>query len=100
MVARNGWPGKGQFKLKATGHTRHHHIVLLEAEAFAGRTERQFRLPLEFSEEKRSPKRGLVDLLTFARQVQAIVYEERQSVEEIARRRRRVTKTLDALPAD
>lgn len=80
------WPGSGLFKLKANGDSRHHHVVLLEAESFAVRTERQFRLPLNVSAERRSPKRGLVDLLTFARQVQAIVYEERQSVEEIARR--------------
>ncbi|MEN2787978.1 hypothetical protein ACFOKI_16495 [Sphingomonas qilianensis] len=65
---------------------RHHSVVLLEAESFAVRTERQFRLPLDVSADRRSPKRGLVDLLAFARQVQAIVYQERQLVEEIARR--------------
>lgn len=80
------WPGTGLFKLKADSDARHHHIVALEAESFAVRSERQFRLPLDVAGERRAPKRGLVELLAFARQVQKIVYEERQTVEEIARR--------------
>jgi hypothetical protein len=81
-----GWPGNGLFKMRPNADGRHHHVFVLEAEAFAVRTERQFRLPIDVGRGAGAPKRGLVDLMTFARQVQGIVYGERRSVEEVARR--------------
>jgi site-specific DNA recombinase len=80
------WPGNGLFKMRPNADGRHHHVFVLEAEAFAVRTERQFRLPIDVGRAAGAPKRGLVDLMTFARQVQGIVYGERRSVEEVARR--------------
>lgn len=80
------WPGTGLFKVRPNADGKHHHIFVLEAEAFAVRTERQFRLPLHVGQQTGVPKRGLVELMAFAREVQGIVYDERQSIEEVARR--------------
>ncbi len=83
------WPGSGLFKLRPNADGKHHHVYVVEAEAFAVRTERQFRLPFDVGRTVGKPKAGLVELLAFARQVQAVVYGERQSVDEVARRFRR-----------
>ena len=83
------WPGSGLFKLRPNADGKHHRVYVVEAEPFAVRTERQFRLPFEVGRTTGKPKAGLVELMAFARQVQAIIYGERQSVEEVARRFRR-----------
>lgn len=83
------WPGSGLFKLRPNADGKHHRVYVVEAEAFAVRTERQFRLPFEVGRSTGKPKAGLVELMAFARQVQAIIYGERQSVEEVARRFKR-----------
>lgn len=81
------WPGTGLFKLAPNADAKHHHIYVVETEAFAVRSERQFRLPLDIGHATGRPKPGLVDLMSFARRAQALVYEERTlSFEEVARR--------------
>lgn len=81
-----GWPGSGLFKLRPNADGKHHHIFVLQAHAFAVRSERKFRLPLDVGRQVGMPKQGLVDLMEFARTVQEIIYGERQSIEEVARR--------------
>lgn len=92
------WPGSGRFKLRPNADAKHHREYVVEGEAFVVRTERQFLLPFEVGRSKGKPKAGLVELMAFARQVQAINYGERQSVEEVARRFRRrptfISRTL------
>lgn len=68
-----GWPGNGLFKLRPNADGKHHHIFVLQAHAFAVRSERQFRLPLDVGRQVGMPKPGLVDLMEFARVVQGIV---------------------------
>lgn len=75
------------FKLAPNADAKHHHVYIVEAEAFAVRSERQFRLPLDTGFAKGKPKRGLVELMAFARRAQSLVYGERTlSFEEAARR--------------
>lgn len=81
------WPGTGLFKLARNVDARHHHVHVIETEAFAVRSERRFRLPIETSRSVGRPKPGLVELMSFARRAHALVYEERAlSFEEVARR--------------
>jgi DNA invertase Pin-like site-specific DNA recombinase len=81
------WSGNGVFKPVPNTDARHHPIYVVETEAFAIRSERQFRLPLDMGYAKGKPKPGLVGLMSFARRAQALVYEERTlSFEEVARR--------------
>lgn len=81
------WPGTGLFKLLPNADAKHHHVYVVETEAFAVRSERQFRLPLDIGHAAGRPKHGLVELMSFARRAHALVYEERAlSFEEVARR--------------
>lgn len=81
------WSGKGLFKLGPNADARHHRVHVIEAEAFAVRSERQFRLPIDVGQAPGKPKPGLVDLLTFARRAQALVYGERAlTFDEVAAR--------------
>ncbi len=81
------WSGRGLFKLGPNADARHHHIYVVETEAFAVRSERQFRLPLDIGCQPGRPKPGLVKLMAFARRAQSLVYDERaMSFAEIAKR--------------
>lgn len=71
------WSGNGSFRRGANADTKHHHIHVLESEAFTVRSERRFRLPIDVSTERGTPKRGLVNLMVFARRAQALVYDDR-----------------------
>jgi hypothetical protein len=81
------WPGTGLFKVAPNADAKHHHVYVVETEAFAVRSERQFRLPLDTGQSIGRPKPGLLDLMSFARRAHALVYEERTlSFGEVARR--------------
>lgn len=71
------WSGSGLFRLTPTADARYHRVHVVETEAFAVRSERQFRLPIDTGHAPGRPKPGLVDLMAFARRAQALVYEER-----------------------
>ena len=93
------WSGKGLFKLGPNADARHHRVHVIEAEAFAVRSERQFRLPIDVGQAPGKPKPGLVDLMTFARRAQALVYSERALTfgEVAARLHRRPAFVMRAL---
>lgn len=71
------WSGAGLFKLGPTSDDKFHRVFIVETEAFAIRSERQFRLPIDTSSQPGKPKQGLIDLMAFARRAQALVYESR-----------------------
>lgn len=71
------WPGTGLFKLAPTNDAKFHHVYTLETEAFAIRSERQFRLPIDTASAPGKPKRGLVELMSFARRAQELIYGDR-----------------------
>ncbi len=71
------WSGKGLFRRGVNPDAKHHHIHVLESEAFTVRAERRFRLPIDVSAERGTPQRSLVNLMAFARRAQALVYENR-----------------------
>lgn len=93
------WSGKGLFKLGPNADTRHHRVHVIEAEAFAVRSERQFRLPIDVAGSPGRPNLGLVELMTFARRAQALVYGERELTfsEVAARLHRRPAFVMRAL---
>ncbi|MDT8760519.1 recombinase family protein [Sphingomonas psychrotolerans] len=81
------WSGRGGFRRAPNPDARHHHIYVLESEAFTVRAQREFRLPINTAAEPGKPKRGLVDLMAFARRAQTVVYENRSlTFEQIAKR--------------
>jgi hypothetical protein len=81
------WSGAGLFKLAANVDAKHHRVHVVETEAFAVRSERQFRLPIDTGHAPGKPKAGLVDLMAFARRAHALVYDERTlSFDEVAAR--------------
>ncbi len=80
------WPGTGLFKPAPNTDAKFHRIYIIETEAFAVRSERKFRLPIETGYAPGKPKRELLNLMSLARRAQTLVYEHRtMPFEEIAR---------------
>lgn len=80
------WPGTGLFKPAPNADTKHHRIHIIETEAFAVRSQRKFRLPIDTGFAPGKPKRELLNLMSLARKAQALVYENRgMPFAEIAR---------------
>src|SRR5204862_177913 len=81
------WSGKGSFRYGPNIDAKHHHIHVLESEAFTVRAERRFRLPIDTTAVPGTPKRSLVNLMALARRAQALVYEDRcLTFEQVAQR--------------
>lgn len=86
------WSGAGLFRAKARDRTARASIHVLEIPAKAVRSARTFTLPIEPrpAHTRARPKKGLVDLFALAREVQAMVFENRHmSVEDVGKRFRR-----------